>query len=202
MARRCCRLYGMKKLLRSNVWQCPFVLKRISGIALLVVCCLCSAPSFAAETQKTAIYRNSANSFQLQYPADWKAKEGIMGSVVAFMSAAEPTGQPHFNANIMVEDVNAYPGLTLEKYAAVTILQLRRGFADFHLTSNNPFILSNQPARLLTYTCKQGGYDFVILQVFTLYANKAYIIIAGTEKALFPKYEAEARLMIDSLMFK
>lgn len=178
------------------------MLKRISSIGLLVVCFLCSAPSFAVEVQKTVAYQNNAYSFQLQYPADWKAKEGIMGSVVAFMSSAEPAGQPHFNANIVLEDVSGYPGLTLEKYAAISIDQLHRGFADFQLTSNSPFILSNQPARLLTYTCKQSGYDFVMLQVLSLYNSKAYVIIMGTEKTLYPQYEVTARAMINSFTFK
>ncbi|MBP2656745.1 MAG: hypothetical protein H6Q73_4314 [Firmicutes bacterium] len=178
------------------------MLKKISSISILVVYLLCAAHGLAAETKNTVTYQNKANNFYLQYPGDWWAKEGIMGSVVAFMSSAEPVGQPHFNANIVLEDVSPYPGLTLEKYTALSIVQLRRGFDNFRLISNEPFTLSNQPARLLSYTCKQDGYDFVMLQVLTLYYNKAYVIIAGTEKTLFPKYEAEVKLMINSFTFK
>lgn len=177
------------------------MLNRIRNIGIFMLCFLCAMPSFAAGAQKTAAYQNNAHGFHLQYPADWKSKEGIMGSLVAFISTVEPAGKPHFNANIVVEDVSAYPGLTLEKYTTVSLTQLRRNFTNFQLTGNRQYTLSNLPARLLTYRCKQGGYDFVILQVLTLHNNKAYVLIAGTEENLFPQYEAAARSMFDSFTF-
>lgn len=172
--------------------------KKLTGL-VAAVCLLCVlVTASAANSRDLKVYQNKTHGFSLQYPADWRSKEGIMDSVVAFMSAAEPDGGPHFNTNVTVENVQAYRGLTLEQYTASSLAHLKRGFADFQLIDNQPYTLAGQPARLLTYRFRQGGYTLIAMQVCTLYKNKAYVIVAGTEKNLFPQYETTARTLFDS----
>lgn len=178
------------------------MLKKIAVIgALFLAFAWSAAIGLAAAGEDMSVYENGRYGFTLQYPARWLMKEGIMNSVVAFMSSAEPPGTPHFNANVVVEDVGSRPGLTLEQYCQASIAQFARNSQDFRLADNQPGTLSGQPARILTYGFKQAGYDFSVVQAVTIYNNKAFIIIAGTEKGLFAKYEAAARAMIESFAF-
>jgi hypothetical protein len=172
-------------------------------LAAVLICA--SAPVMAAPDpgDKFMIYENKVHNFSIQYPLHWKVVEGFMGSVVAFGSPPESPGDKFSeNINIAVEDLTAYPDMTLAKYEELGLAQLTSVMTDFKLMERRSLTISGVPAKQAIFTCRQGVFQLKLMQTYLLADNKALVITFAAEEATYREYEKVAKTMINSVLLK
>ena len=160
--------------------------------------CLVSAALPPVSTYNA--YSNNSYNFQMKYPAAWDVEEGVMGTAVFFLSPLSgPYDQFRENVNIIVEDVSAHPGLTVDDYEIVSIDELARTITDFTIIERGRRIVSGRPARTLEFTGTQGIYQVRFLQVYTIIAGRAFVITYTAEDSQYQIYLPAVTRMIDTL---
>lgn len=149
------------------------------------------------------VYRNADSGLEAQYPAGWKAVEGLMGAAVFFASPLESKEDKFSeNVNIIVEDVSAHPGMTLGKYIERAKAKLAVFITEYSPKDSRDSILSGQPAKLIEYTGRQGVFNLHILQSVTLIDGKAYVVTFTAEEDNYERYLPAAKRIMDSLAIK
>ncbi len=153
--------------------------------------------------EEFAVYRSPAYGITAEYPAGWKAAEGAMGAIVVFNSPLEGEGdQFSENVNIMGEDLSAYPGMTVGKYAETGIAKLALFFTDFRLLDNRRHTVDGRRARLIEYTGRMGIFQVHVLQAMTIADGKAYVLTFTAEEANYGRYLPAARRIMASFAVK
>ncbi len=183
-----------------------FVIAILTAAALLLPLSAAAAPANAAAAaakEAFAVYSNPAHGITAEYPAGWKAAEGLMGAIVSFRSPLEAGGDRFSeNVNILWEDVSAQPGLTVARYAEAGIAQLALMITDFRLLDNRRHTMDGRRARLIEYTGRQGVFQIHVLQAMTIAGGKAYVLTFVAEEADYERYLPVARRIMDTFAIK
>lgn len=177
--------------------------KLVIGTWMLVVMLVVSTHvSRAGAGNEFYQYENPAYNFQIAYPASWRCVEGFMGTAVIFTSPlAYANDQFSENVNIVVEDISAYPGITLEQYEEISLNQLAALMTGFNLVGQSDTVVSGFPAKVIEYECQQGIYQLKYMQVFVLASNRAYVFTFTAEESQFAHYANIAKAMLGSFTF-
>lgn len=131
----------------------------------------------AQQNTNLQTYTNSQHGLSIQYPSNFEAIEGFMGSVVAFMSPQESVDDDFFqNVNILTEDIAGYD-ITLEEYTQLTIdgINALVTNATFEDQQTQGITVDGNEAVLVQYTGVQGQYTLRFKQVLTLVGDTAYV---------------------------
>ena len=153
--------------------------------------------------EATPVYRNADYGLEAQYPAGWKAVEGLMGTAVVFASPLESKEDKFSeNVNIIVEDVSAHPGMTLGKYIERAKAKLAVFITEYSPKDSRDSILAGQPAKMIEYTGRQGVFNLHILQAVTLVNGKAYVVTFTAEEGNYERYLPAAKRIIESIAIK
>lgn len=156
-----------------------------------------------ADSNELAVYDNNAYGFQMKYPISWKASEGFMGSVVIFISPRENANdKASENVNIGVEDLTAYPDMTLGKFEKLSLDQIQHFITNFKLISEGDDEIAGFPAKTLTYLGRQGVLKLEFYQVFMIANNKVYAFTFTAEEGQYANYEERAKDIIKSFNFR
>jgi hypothetical protein len=117
-------------------------------------------------------YENSANNFQMQYPENWEKKEGVYGTVVAFVSPRNVADDFGENITVTVKQTSA----TAEQYVDSAVKNAPKDYKDFKLVENKATTLSGEPARMITYTFTEGTAKIYTREIFAVKGGKVYDI--------------------------
>jgi serine/threonine-protein kinase len=172
--------------------------KSLSLLAGLLVVLLFSVQVACAAP--TLVYENNTHGFRLSYPDKWAVTEGVMGTVAAFMSPLENSDDKfRENVNVLVQALSEYPGMTLEKYEALSIDDMPKFVTDFKLIDRKDAVISGLPAKTITFTGRQGVFQIKFLQAYIIQNERAFVLTYTAEEAQYKKYLAPAQGIIFSI---
>jgi eukaryotic-like serine/threonine-protein kinase len=162
-----------------------------------------SNPSKTVANDKFILYENETHNFQINHPRKWEVAEGVMGTVVAFISPRENADDKfRENINVAVGDLAAYPGLTLDKYEEISLAQLTNLITDFKLVKRGNSVISGMPAKTLVFTGRQGIFQVKFMQAYMIANNRAYVITFSAENREYRNYEEVTKEMLNSILIK
>ncbi|MBR8840322.1 MAG: serine/threonine protein kinase [Stigonema ocellatum SAG 48.90 = DSM 106950] len=171
------------------------------GIAALLATVIVTLLQFT--TRKEIVlnreYENHAYEVKIKYPENWARQDienAITQEVVTFISPKQ-SDRDKFPGNVTLRVENLPQPLTLAEYTNLLIKEIKNNQPDakIDLTSTT---LANKPANQLVSTITDGTNHLKTLQVFTLKADKAYVIIYTAKIDNYEKYVHTAESMIKS----
>jgi hypothetical protein len=203
----------MKRKTIQDILPWRYVMKKLFiGLCLSIIAILFCVNTLAIASPnpgKTGandnfiLYENKTHNFQINYPTKWEVAEGVMGTVVAFIS---PLGNADDkfseNINVIVGDLAAYPDLTLDKYEEISLVQLANLITDFKLVKRGNSVISGMPAKIVIFTGKQGVFQLKYMQAYIIVNNRAYVITFTAEKKEYRNYEEVAMEIVNSILIK
>ncbi len=175
-----------------------------AALALPVPAAAVSADAGAKTAQgAAAVYSNKDYGFQAQYPAKWQVVEGAAETTVAFHSPlASAADKFSENVNIIVEDLAAHPGLTLDGYEEIGLANLAAFMPEFTLKDRRKDALAGRPAKLVEFTCRHDVYRLRVLQAMTIANGRAYVVTYTAEEAEYGRYLPAAKKIMASLAIR
>ncbi len=175
-----------------------------AALALPLTAAAAPADAGAKKAQGAfAVYDNEEHGFTALYPAKWQVVEGAAETTVAFHSPLISAGDRFSeNVNVIVEDLAAHPGLTLDGYEELGLANLAAFMPEFTLKGRSKFTLAGRPAKLVEFTCRQDGYNLHVLQAMTVAGGRAFVVTYTAEEAEYGRYLAAARKVMDSLTLR
>lgn len=182
-----------------------FLLKGCFFILPILFCATVFAATPAALNVDFSKYENAKYNFRIYYPSTWKVFEGFAGTAVAFCACSPPDGSTNqFNesSNVVIENLPAYPSLTLDKYVESSLVYLAKIITDYKLISIEPRIIADKPAKIHVFTGRQGVFLLKYTQAVILYNNKAYVVTFAVEKSKHKNYEEIATKIINSMLIR
>jgi eukaryotic-like serine/threonine-protein kinase len=179
-----------KRLALNN----SMIITSIAGVCLVLVI-MPLGLVFAQSNSPTLTYKNDAQGFMIQYPADWQNHDGQPGDtiIVTFASPLKDS-QDKFTEtfNIGIEGLT-FPNYPLDQYSESAMGQLKSVFPEFrleHLDANAS--LSGYPAYKIDYSyvinTQEGPIKIKNLQVWTISGDNAYILTFGMESSKYSDY--------------
>ncbi len=144
-------------------------------------------------------YENPANEIKIKYPENWVRQDienAITQEVVTFISHKQSNADK-FTENVTIRVEDLVKPLTLEEYTNLLIKEIKNNQPDAKIEPT-PTTLANKPANQLVSTITDGKNHLKSLQVFTLKADKAYVIIYTAKLDNYDKYIHTAESMIKS----
>lgn len=169
--------------------------------AVLALACM-SSTVFAAPSAKYNRYESEPYLFSFAYPADWETIEGVAGSVVTLLASGDNSvGGLRAEASMMVRDIPDHLDTDLDEYAEMSQVQLERKVADFQIIAVDAITLGGQPAKMLTYTGKEGVFKLRWTQVYAMYRHRAYVLTFSVEDAKCIKTAPVIKEMLKSFRF-
>lgn len=155
----------------------------------------------APKKNKKIVYKKYTNqefNIQLPYPENYTLKEGVMGTVVYFLSEKDGlTDLFQENFNIVVQDFSAQP-MTLEEFTDLSLGHVSSLITDAQILSSQKTTLAGKPAYEVIYTGKQGQYNLKWKQKWALVGNTAYVLTYTAEIDQFDQYLKIFNHMFDS----
>ncbi|MDT8904011.1 PsbP-related protein [Anaeroselena agilis] len=150
-----------------------------------------------------AVYGNKDYGFQAQYPAGWQVIEGAAETVVAFHSPLTAAGDRFSeNVNVIVEDLAAHPGLTLDGYEKLGLANLAAFMPELAVKERRAGTLAGRAAKLVEFTCRQDAYRLHVLQMMTIANGRAYVATYTAEETEYGRFLPAARKIMASLTIK
>ena len=146
-------------------------------------------------------YYNRKHGFTIEYPGNWEEVEQGFGAVVVFMSNFtndEDVFQENFN--IIVQDLSKNP-LTLEQYTDVSKTHIAQQLYNVEYTLSEPALVGGQPGYVVHYTGYYQQYSLELMQAWTIYNDKAYVLTFTFEESVFEDFEEEANRMFATFTF-
>jgi len=144
-------------------------------------------------------YDNTADDITIKYPENWAREDienAITQEVVTFISPKQnDTNKLRESVTIRVE--NLVQPLTLEEYTNLLVKEIKNNQPNAQIDQTST-TLANKPANQLVSTITDGTNHLKTLQVFTLKADKAYVIIYTAKIDTYDKYIQTAESMIKS----
>ncbi|MDR3591350.1 MAG: hypothetical protein P4N41_16980 [Negativicutes bacterium] len=106
------------------------------------------------------------------------------------------------NVNLVIVDLTAYPGMSLDTLVEGNLAQLPNLITDYKLIAREHRMVAGMEAKVLIYTGRQGIFQLKFLQVYSIAGGRNYIITFTAEEALYKKYEPAVREIINSFGIK
>lgn len=155
-------------------------------------------PNPTATPTPTLTYENSAYGVKINYPQDWKKREGDRkGIVVEFIRPAESASDNRREScGIKVKDVPS--SMTLDDYALIETQNIGLVSRDYNIIDFSPTTLAGNPAQKIVFTAKLGSYDLKGLHVYTIKNNKIYIVGYMGQSDRYSDFIGIVQQMIDS----
>ena len=151
-----------------------------------------------AVEQNFNTYKNDEFGIQLNYPNTYQVKEGLMGTVAAFLSPLkDSTDLFQENLTVLVQDLSSQP-MTLKEFTELSLSQIPQVITDANIISSEAASLAGNPANKVVYTGKQGQYNLKWMQLWTIVDTSAYLLTYTTEIDEYDDYSKEALPMVDS----
>lgn len=152
-----------------------------------------------ADSVKLVDYANSQYNITTKYPEGWIAKEGLMGTVVAFSSPLENEKDLACeNVNIVVQDLPS-SGFSLEQYTKLSLYQLKQLITNIKILTSKRTKLSGNDAYGVICTGMQGKYLLKWMVIWTVKNNKAYVITYTAEESKYNKYFKYVEKIVNNL---
>jgi hypothetical protein len=146
------------------------------------------------------MYENSKFDFQIKYPEKWSVQEGFMGTAVVFVCPPENNNAKFCkNVNIVVEDLSAYPGMTLEKYHDIFLEQAKIMITDFKHVASGNIVISGIPGKTVVFTGRQGVMPLEYLQIYIIANKKVYIYTFTDDEVSYNSNEKLAMQIANSI---
>jgi len=174
-----------------------------------------SATKIQSNTPNFSTYDNPILGIRIQYPHDWSIAEHTFNpaannTIVSFFSpskSASALGNLSGVSGNFVPyvDIFVFPSknMSLPKLVSTTIKKF--GLNNMTLVPNEskPIILkSGAPAYVIAYIVTIAGEElFKKMQVWTLKADKVYVITYTAQEGLYSNYLPMAQKMVDSFAF-
>lgn len=166
-------------------------------LAVVVVATIAAASQCALAANSMIKYVNTQFGFSLDRPESWTQQEGYMGTAVLFLSPLENKNDAFMeNVNVVVEDFKQ--PLTLKKYTALTVEQLKQYITDAAILSVNSMRAVHGPYSEIVYTGRQGQYELKWLCRIYLSGKRAYVVTYTAEFGQFNKYLTVANPVLSS----
>ncbi len=144
-------------------------------------------------------YDNGADALKIKYPDNWTREDienAITQEVVTFISPKQ--NDPNkLRENVTIRVENLVQPLTLEEYTNLLIKEIKNSQPDAKIEQTST-TLANKPANQLVSTIIDGKNHLKTLQIFTLKADRAYVIIYTAKLDTYDKYIQTAESMIRS----
>ncbi len=178
--------------------------KLLTGLPIAAVLASVILLSFQFITPKEnlLIYENPSYGIKIKYPQNWEIQNinnPITGEVVAFLSP------PQIKANKLQEkltiSVEDFPG-TLDEFSNSSINDIKNHMAKAKIVNTSSTTLAQKPAEQLVFTGKDGQNSLKNLQVFTLKADKAYVITYTAQINNYEDFIKTANNMIKSFQIQ
>jgi eukaryotic-like serine/threonine-protein kinase len=179
-----------KRLALNN----SMIITSIAGVCLVLVI-MPLGLVFAQSNSPTLTYKNDAQGFMIQYPADWQKHDGQPAdTIIATFGSPLKDSQDKFTEtfNIGIEGLT-FPNYPLDQYSESAMGQLKSVFPEFrleHLDANAS--LSGYPAYKIDYSyvinTQEGPIKIKNLQVWTISGDNAYILTFGMESSKYSEY--------------
>lgn len=165
---------------------------------------LSSLTVFAQDDENEDWTEYSKGNISLQYPSDWELDEtGNMGTTVILTSQQDDDDDMfRENVNVIIQDLSAYPGMTLEQYRDVSEKQLKGIFQNYKLLDNTIETVDGKQRLHFLYTGEQEGYTLKFEQYGWIIDGSAYIITFTTEKSMYNIYKETGQRILNSLQIK
>jgi hypothetical protein len=123
-------------------------------------------------TSNTKIYNNTENSFSVTYPDSWTLKEGVAGTVAAFVSPQRVDDDFADNITVVVKPTTA----TVNDYVASAINSAPKSYDEFKLIKDEPATLGGEEAEMVTYTFTEGDLKPYTREIFAVKNGTLYDI--------------------------
>ncbi len=173
----------------------------ILTLALSAIACGGGGEETPKSTQTQALtsdYDSPLYGIRIAYPQDWTKQEGLLGTVVSFLSPTKR--EPYIaqeNVSIRVDDLSTQP-MTLNEFTQLAISQLQQVITDYHIIDSGETALADRPAYEVVFTGKQGQYTLKWRLAWAVENNKAYIITYTATESNYANYQEIVDQMIDS----
>lgn len=180
--------------------------KRFKNITILAILTVLVITLTAATTQKAPAgylsYKNTKYNINMSYPKTWSFKDNINGTIVAFLTPRESkTDDFQDNVNIVMQDISSQP-MDIDKYASLSIGQLKKVITDIKIISDKKSNLSGQKAHTVTFTGKQGVSTLKWIQVYMIKNKKAYVVTYTSKVDSFDLYIKDVNKMLGTVSIK
>ena len=160
------------------------------------------APSPPKPAIESLTYTNSEYGFSLEYPKDWDFEEGLMGTIVLFVGPFVEEEEFMINMNIMSEELLEFPKITLEDYAKIGEMGIRKMVENYKKIAEHSATIGDLPAIVLTYTAGSGVDMLMYSQAFFLEENVAYVISYAAPPEFHDEYVKSFELVISTFELK
>jgi hypothetical protein len=155
-------------------------------------------------TANTSWARLTDTTYTLRFPNTWTVDQsGLMGSRFFLFSPLDSLNDTfRENFNLIVNDMAAYPDITLEYIADGARAQVESiineaKMLEFRIVHNDDF-----KYYLLEYSGKQGKFDLHWKQRFMLFDHRFYVLTFTAEAHQFDQYLPTAERIFDSFSLK
>jgi len=111
-------------------------------------------------------------------------------------------GEFMVNMNIMSEELPEFPKMTLEDYANLVHIQLKKAMENYKNVDEGSTTISGLPARTLTYTASSDETMLMGSQAYVFKENVAYVITYTATEELYDKYADCFELVMTSFEFE
>jgi hypothetical protein len=153
------------------------------GIAALVMVlgAGCSAGTITTTDSNNplATYENKDNKFSIEYPKDWEKKEGVFGTVVAFVSPQKVNDEFPENLTVVVKPTEA----DVHDYVASAVNSAPKSYDNFALVEDKPTTLAGVDGEMITYTFTQDTLKLYTREIFGVKNGKLYDVTFTTSQA-------------------
>lgn len=185
---------GLSKRKRDNLVYGSLLM---FGVLLIIVALII----YGQRTGNFKTYVNKAAGIKIKYPATWDVKEGLPGSVVAFVAPKENALDVfQENAVVVVQNMPTTP-MTLENYTKVAMLQMEGVFGkEIRVLESRATMFAGQPAHRFVYqtTDPANPVPFRALHIWCVKGPMAYQFNFGGAISNFDNYRSTMNRMIRS----
>lgn len=154
-------------------------------------------------TPKPKTYQNEANSFSLEYPADWSLKENpAQGYIVGVIAPKESTSDT-YQENLLIKAINtsSQPNITLQQLADSWENQTTKAESSLVIVDRQDVSLGEEQAKSLTYTFTNQDDNGKGMAQITLKNNKAYVFQFNALQKDFEKHLPAIQTILSSVKF-
>ena len=160
------------------------------------------APPAPPPTTESLTYTNSEYGFLVEYPKDWDFQEGLVGTIVMFAGPFIMEEEYMINMNILAEELPEFPKMTVEDYAGVGEMQLKRVADYYEKVDEHSATIDDLPAIVRSYIADFEGVRQMQTQAYFLKENVAYVITYSAPVEFHDEYADCFGLVIGTFRFE
>ena len=146
-------------------------------------------------------YYNRDKGYSIKFPADWRRREAMMGTVVIAMAPlSRSTAKFCPNVSIVPEELT--DKLSPTEYINNGLKMVRTITNDFRERERIKLTIDRREATGIVYTCRLGQLRLMYLQYFLVNGHRGYVITCTSEPDQFPKYRKQFEQIAQSFRFE